>query len=394
MLVRIFKILSSFVLLAVLFSFVTQRDLSFSVKNRLEKVLHNNSYTKETSQITTPPNKSDVILATGTPQQESPVITQEANQLKPSPLPKEEKKVPQTETTVIAKQAVYEQLEESHSDTDESYKPVLSPCVVTMGFKIGVFDTRFGISQDTFIEEIQAGAKVWGEPLSKELFVYNPNGPLTINLIYDERQARTVDLSYLALEIENAKQAAENIRDSYEKEKASYVAQVETFTQDTETFTSKYKLYDDKVLSYNAQGGAPKEEYDKMMLELSSLQKESKTLEERRLALTSTMTTINTKVAKYNEFVIYVNTLIRKSNSLGAKKFTEGRFNPNTNTIDVYQFSDRLKLKRVIIHELGHVLGINHNDNIRSIMYSVNSGTTTFLSKEDKLSLAEACPSN
>jgi predicted Zn-dependent protease len=106
------------------------------------------------------------------------------------------------------------------------------------------------------------------------------------------------------------------------------------------------------------------------------------------------MDAINANVVKYNEFVVYVNTLIRKSNSLGAKKFTEGRFNPNTNTIDVYQFSDRLKLKRVITHELGHALGINHNENIRSIMYSVNSGTTTMLSKEDMAALKDVCTNN
>jgi predicted Zn-dependent protease len=193
------------------------------------------------------------------------------------------------------------------------------------------------------------------------------------------------------LEIENAKQNAENLQKAYEEEKRIYLNDGAQFTIDSDIFKTKYKASEDRVLEYNAKGGAPKEVYDAMTLELSELKKEAAALEERRKILLATMDTINAKVRKYNEFVVYTNNLIRKSNAIGAKKFTEGRFVPLTNTIDIYQFNDRTKLRRVITHELGHVLGINHNTNVQAIMYSVNSGNSTSLTKEDIADLKEVC---
>jgi hypothetical protein len=131
-----------------------------------------------------------------------------------------------------------------------------------------------------------------------------------------------------------------------------------------------------------------------MTQELASLKEESKQLSARRDNLLVYMDTINAKVNRYNELVVYINSLITKSNSLGAKKFTEGKFTPYTNTIDIYQYTDTVKLHRVLAHELGHVLGINHNDNSRSIMYAVNTATSTELSPEDIQSLLEICPRN
>ena len=90
----------------------------------------------------------------------------------------------------------------------------------------------------------------------------------------------------------------------------------------------------------------------------------------------------------------YINDLIAKSNAAGGSSFTEGRFTPRTNTIDIYQFNDMNKLRRVLTHELGHVLGINHNENVYSIMFSSNSATTTVLSNEDIEALFEVCPKN
>ena len=106
------------------------------------------------------------------------------------------------------------------------------------------------------------------------------------------------------------------------------------------------------------------------------------------------MESINAKVLKYNELTVYINSLIKKSNALGSNKFTEGRFSPNSNTIDIYQYNNDTKLLRVLTHELGHVLGINHNKNIYSIMYTSNSATTTSLSKEDLQALTLVCPSH
>ncbi len=281
--------------------------------------------------------------------------------------------------------------EEGTSDTDENYRPLISPCKVPMGYKIGNFDSRFGIPLLKFKEEIDIASNTWGDNVNKTLFVYNENGPLTINLIYDERQARTDTINDLALEIENSKNSAERIKETYEQEKIIFTGNGEQLAKEAEDFKARYLLYTTKVEVYNTRGGASPSEYESMTRELEALKIISKELEGRKSELLVYMEKINEKVKQYNDLISYTNTLIKKSNELGAKKFTEGKFNAMTNTIDIYQYTNLAKLRRVIAHELGHVIGINHNFNIYSIMYSINSATTTKLSREDLTSLREVC---
>lgn len=288
----------------------------------------------------------------------------------------------------------YETMHEGASDTDESYQPVISPCTTSMGYKIGTFDNRFGIPKEVFLEEINRAAELWGGAFGKSLLHYDEQGTLTINLIYDDRQARTEDVIYLALEIENSKQAAEEIKQAYEIEKNTYLTEESRLLQDGEVFQIKNKAYAEKVEAYNQKGGATKAEFDEMALTLEELKKEATSLDARREELTLLVDSVNKKVAKHNDLVAYINGLIRKSNSLGAKKFTEGKFSSKNNTIEIYQYSNLTKLRRVIAHELGHALGISkHTQNIASIMYSVNTADTTTLSKEDIEALREVCSS-
>ncbi len=297
--------------------------------------------------------------------------------------------------TTIAKEIVevtpYIYQNEGVSDTDESYRPQISPCNRTTSYKIGTFDTRFGISKEDFIHTIDEASSLWEDAAHKNLFVYDQNGSLTINLIYDERQSNTEDINNLTKEIENSKESAEQLKMAYEQEKVFYTTETDNLIKDGESFQLRYKAYSDKVTAYNAKGGASKIEYDAMTSELAALQQEAKILDGRRLQVISITDSINKKVVRYNEFVSYINDLIKKSNSLGAKKFTEGKFVPSSNTIDIYQYANATKLLRVLAHELGHTLGINHTANRYSIMYSVNSATTTELTTDDKEALAEIC---
>lgn len=383
MLIRIIKIITSLFCIAILAFLVSQRDFTLPSKKQ-------NSAFPPTS-----PQKMEIATLR---QDDQSVIQDTVNNNSVVVVPQKEivevmaKNPPRSISPQEETATVYEKLNEGVSDSDESYYPTISPCKTPMGYKIGTFDTRFGISKTSFQEEIRQAGAIWGDEIGKTLFYPDPNGPLTVNLIYDERQARTDDVNYLVLEIENSKQTALQIKEVYELEKTAYLRDAEQLTKDTEDFQLRYKAYTDRVTSYNSSGGAPKIEYDAMMYELAQLKESAKTLNDRKDALIITMESINKKVIRYNELVAYINSLIRQSNAIGAKKFTEGRFTPANNTIDIYQYNDALKLRRVLAHELGHVLGSNHNKNPYSIMYSSNTATTTYLSKEDKQGLHEVCP--
>jgi predicted Zn-dependent protease len=241
---------------------------------------------------------------------------------------------------------------------------------------------------------INDAASLWNEALGKNLFVYDSTGntsSLKINLVYDERQKKTDDTKLLSAEIENTKQAAEKLQTEYEAMKIDFSTLQETYLNNIEIFNARQKTYNDTVISWNEKGGAPKNEYDTLTLEKESLQKESAKLEQDRATLDAMLVTINAKITKHNDLVLFANKNVAIGNSGANKKFTEGNYNSGTNSITIYQFSDAVKLQRVLAHELGHALGIDHTQNKQSIMYSVNTGTTTTLAKEDMQALNDVC---
>lgn len=304
---------------------------------------------------------------------------------------KESIKAQTGEVAQVQQNSIYIPLQEGVSDTDESYVSSISPCVSPVGYKLQMVDERFGLSRAVVEKEVANAIAIWENAAGKDLFYPSTDGPLTINLIYDERQANTIHIGYTRMEIDNTKEAAEEVKRVYDQEKELYTSDVATYEQDAKRYNERNILYNKKVEDFNAKGGASKIEYDAMMSELVDLKAEASSLESRRLILVDQMNRINERVRRYNELVAYANTLIKKSNAVAAKKITEGRYSPATLSIDIYQYSDMLKLRRVILHELGHAIGLLHVDTAESVMYAFNSGTTLTLSKEDLSDLKKIC---
>jgi phage shock protein A len=307
---------------------------------------------------------------------------------KPNELKQSETVVKPQETDVKTTQSVSISM---HSDTDESYIPETSPCKKPLGFKIGNFDQRFQMSKDEFLTKTKLAAELWNNSSAQKVLYYNQDGEITVNLIYDERQANTDERNYLALEIENSKQTADSLQSVFENERKKYDESVARLRDDIQAFQTKKATYEAKVAEYNKNGGAPQKEYEEMTLELANLKSEAANLDTRQNELEQQAKNINEKVAKYNKLVQYINELVSKTNKLGGYKFTEGRFSPRTNTIDIFQFENTTKLVRVLAHEFGHALGINHTKNPNSIMFAMNTGTSTTLTKEDVSALQAVC---
>lgn len=265
------------------------------------------------------------------------------------------------------------------------------PCDSPIQYKIGKIDAGFGLSETKLKSSLVTASKIWAKPLGKDLFEYNQNGKLTINLIYDNRQKTTQTNSVLKADVEKTNTLAGSVKKEYETLMQDLAVNKQAYADELNNFNTEQAKYSTQVDYWNNKGGAPADIYNNLTQARDDLIKAQQILETKRLAINNSADKINSFIEKYNLLVASANQNIDVINQTAGQEFQEGTYDPNTNTINIYEFSTQDKLTRVLAHELGHALEIDHNSNPLSIMYSLNKSNTLYLSKEDIASLKIIC---
>lgn len=280
---------------------------------------------------------------------------------------------------------------------DQKYE-WLFPCNRAITYSIGTVDPKFGISADGFLSAVQTGAKVWQDILpEKQLLKYTPTqGQVIINLVYDSRQESTSKLNNLGNTINNSKTNFEELRLKYENLKTVFNQDKAKLESDISQLDADEAEFEKRIQYWNSKGGAPKNEYDKLQREKDAFNTRASILETRRADLTERADMINSLGRLLNEQIENLNLNVEKyrdNQEILGDEFDQGEYilNESGRSINIYQFDNTAKLERVLAHELGHALGMGHNDNPKSIMYKIDQGISLTPSKEDIDALKSVC---
>lgn len=279
------------------------------------------------------------------------------------------------------------------------FKKFNNPCEKQINYSIGNLDNRFGMNQEEFLNTIKAAAKVWNEALNKNIFIYQEDGDLKINLIYDTRQDATSTLQKLSFTIEQDRESYDALKKEYDALISYYNENRTSIVNRTTIYKNKKRTYDNQVDYWVKKGGAPEKEYNQLEEQRIQLSNESQSINQATTELNKTVDSINAIAAALNKMAASLNINAKLYNGIGetqGDEFQEGVYRDNgiNKEIDIYQFDNRTKLIRVLIHEMGHALGIKHVEDQNSIMYKINSGTNLELTTFDIDALKKACNIN
>lgn len=228
-----------------------------------------------------------------------------------------------------------------------------SPCAEPIEYKIGTIDSRFELTKDELRSDIEVAADAWGAEYGKELFVYDPNASLTVNLVYDKRQDLSKQINSLKGELEIDKNAIKPEVAAYEKRVAAFNERMAKLNADIE--------------SWNASDGTSEEEYNRLKKEQEELQTEAQALNALARSLNQSSDAFSAKVGELNQTV-------KQFNSALTVRPEEGLYDPNNNTISIYFHTNQEEFIHTLSHELGHALGMGHVESANAIM---NTQTNT-----------------
>ncbi len=282
------------------------------------------------------------------------------------------------------------------------------PCAKPISYSLGTFDERFGISRTAFLSALSDAEALWeavlpreGGSTGKELFTYAPDhGTLAVNLIYDHRQEVTQELNTIEKTVKTGEKSYDALEEKYQSLKADYASLKKTYDAAVSAFNAHSAAYERDVERWNSGRRNSREEFDNLESERVALEAELSSVKSLETNLNSLVKELNSTVERLNTLAKELNLNVEEYNTIGASRgetFAGGTYTLDQDgpRIDIFEFENHAKLVRVLAHELGHALGLEHVEgDPKAIMYYLNEGENEKLTKADISALKLLCGVN
>jgi Zn-dependent peptidase ImmA (M78 family) len=257
----------------------------------------------------------------------------------------------------------------SHGDGQGPRSGAPGPEAYPLAYSIGKFDDRFGISREQFLATAAEAEALWERAAGRQLFTPQRDATFKLNLVFDERQERT-------LEARKVKTAIDSKGRSYDALVWQHARRMERMKESEARYDVAVKAlrkrlddHNATVASWNEKGGAPAQEYARLERELADMKSAEADLERLRTDISDDVAAINDLVSQINDVATENNMQITYYNGafVESREFEQGVYDGTG--ITIYQFSELPELRLALAHEFGHALGFDHVDDPVAVMH-------------------------
>lgn len=253
----------------------------------------------------------------------------------------------------------------------ETYEQVIyfSFCEEPIPFHVGTIDPKFNTDKETVVKESIKAADIWNDYYQTDLFSYEEDSVLELNLVFDERQRQSNQINSQEQKIEI--------------KKVELGKEVDAYKEKFEIIESALSKLNEQIEFWNVKGGAPTKIYEELIGKQNELNEQITTLNKISNNLNYASSEVNSKID-------LLNSSIGSFNKLLDTLPEEGIYMPAENKIEIYFYDSAERFEHTVAHELGHALGLKHVLTENSLLNPTTSDNLT-LTDEDIEELLSFC---